>query len=527
MEKRIISLFTFFCLCFMGLMLRICSINFSEYSPAGNTHSRKTIIIGVTRGKIYDRNLIKLVDKNEKLVAAVTPAVGSSEYLDFMSDMDSFDARIQNGAPFAVEVETEINNDFIRTFSVPVRYSENQTAVHLIGYLSSNGESGVSGLERAYNSYLKENSGTLSVGFEVDAKGRVLAGMDKYINDNNFNSSAGLVLTVDSNIQSVAEEALINSKIESGCALVMKTHTGEILAMASVPAYDPNNVQDYLQAENSPFINKALQQYSVGSVFKPLIAAAALEHGADGQEEFECPGVYTVGDESFSCYNSTAHGSVNMQTALEKSCNCYFIDLIMKIDTDYLLKLCVDIGIGQRDTIADGISAASGALPDSEDLKIKGELANLAFGQGSLMMTPIQMAKAYHTLATGNVISPSVIYGFMNSDGVVTKQSQAVPAKLLSDSTVKSIRTMLFSVTENGNADNAKSEISDLSGKTGTAQSGIYRNGKEICRTWFAGFFPADNPEYVVVVLNENGEGGNVDCAPVFREICDKTALIY
>ena len=80
---------------------------------------------------------------------------------------------------------------------------------------------------------------------------------------------------------------------------------------------------------------------------------------------------------------------------------------------------------------------------------------------------------------------------------------------------------MLFSVTENGNAYNAKSNMVSLAGKTGTAQSGVYKKGQEICRTWFAGFFPAEAPEYIVVVMNENGMGGNSDCGPVFNEICE------
>ena len=521
MEKRIISLFTFFCFCFALLMLRVATLNTSENSLAGRSGGSRTISVGRTRGKIYDRNLRLLVDEQAELIAAVTPAVGSLQYVELMKNSDYAEEMIKNGQPFTIGVNEKVSNEFLRSFSVPVRYGEEQSAVHLIGYLTSDGENGLSGIERAYNDYLKENSGELTVSFEVDAKGRVLAGMDKYINDDNFNSQAGLVLTLDSDIQRITEQALKNSSIKSGCAVVMKTDTGEIVAIASVPDYDPLNVADSLYEDDSPLVNKALQQYSVGSVFKPLVAAAALENGIDAEAEYECDGSYTVGDKIFNCYNSTAHGGVNMQTALEKSCNCYFIDLIMKTDVDYLLKLCLDIGLGEVCSIAEGLDCSAGALPDEQALKTKGELANFAFGQGSLMMTPIQMLKAYHTLATGNVISPTVIYGTMDSSGNVERNPSAVPQKLLTDGTVRRMRQMLFSVTENGNAYNAKSELVALAGKTGTAQSGIYKNGQEICRTWFAGFFPAEAPEYVVVVMNENGMGGNSDCGPVFREICE------
>ena len=521
MEKRMISLFTLFCFCFSLLMLRVASINFSAFSETGNTGGTRTVVVGRTRGKIYDRNLKLLVDNEEKLIAAVTPALGSTQYLYLMKDKSYAEKMINNGQPFVCEVNERVSNEFIRSFSVPVRYSQEQTAVHLIGYLSSDGENGLSGIERAYNDILREGSGELTVSFEVDAKGRVLAGMDKYINDNNFNSQAGLVLTLDGEIQLLAEKALESSGVKSGCAVVMQVNSGEIVALAGVPTYNPDNVAEALYEENSPLINKALQQYSVGSVFKPLVAAAALENGADPNEEYECSGSYTVGDKTFTCYNSTAHGAINMQGALEKSCNCYFINLIMKTDVDYLLKLCSDIGIGKSDSLAEGLDTVSGVLPDAELLEIKGELANFAFGQGSLMMTPIQMLKLYHVLATGNVISPTVIYGTADASGTVRKSSSALPQKLLTDGTVKKMRQMLLSVTENGNAFNAKSDVASLAGKTGTAQSGIYKNGREICRTWFAGFFPAEAPEYIVVVMNENGMGGNTDCGPVFKEICE------
>lgn len=508
--------------CFMALMVRIAYINFSDYSTAGQTQSQRTLTIGTSRGKIYDRNLKNLVDAESQLIAAVTPAVGSAEYLKDYFEISELTKKIEKGYPITAKVKSEINNEFIRTFSVPIRYSGDMLATHLIGYLNSEGTDGVAGLEKTYNNYLKQNSGTLSVSFDVDAWGRVLAGMDKYINDDNFDSDAGLVLTLDERIQKIAEEELTKSSIESGCAIVMHVNNGEILAMASVPDYDPNNVADYLTAENSPFINKALKSYSVGSVFKPIIAAAALENGIDPKGEYECTGSIEIGDRTFNCYNKKEHGKVNMEAALQNSCNTYFVNLIMNIDTYYLLHLCQQMGLGQSDAIADGISAAEGMIPAAESLSLSGNLANFAFGQGELLMTPVQMAKAYHVLATGNYITPTLVYGFADSYGTVTEKGTGVAQKVLSKETVLQLRQMLLSVTEEGNAQNAKSEMVALAGKTGTAQSGIYENGEEICRTWFSGFFPANNPHYIVIVMNENGEGGNTDCAPVFKAICER-----
>ena len=267
--------------------------------------------------------------------------------------------KIESAYPFLHKVKNEINNEIIKTFSVPVRYEDKGTACHIVGYLDSDGKNGITGIERAYNEYLSKNGGKLSVTFDVDGLGKVLAGMSKKITDNNFTSKAGVVLTIDKKVQIIAEKALSDSFIKSGCALVMHVDTGEIHALASIPTFNQNNVAASLNDENSPFINKALQSYAAGSVFKPIVAAAALENGYDSERQYECTGEIKVGDTVFGCYNHTAHGKVNMKTALEESCNTYFINLIMQTDTDLLLSLCKSIGFGKEDILASTIKSVS------------------------------------------------------------------------------------------------------------------------------------------------------------------------
>lgn len=521
MRNRLVSLYIAVTLCFMALMIKIIDINNSLYSEASSSQHTKTISIGSTRGKIYDRNLCLLVDDTERLVAAVTPSAAAFDLLTQSLSAEQAQEKISSGKPFTVEVDTEISTELIRTFSVPIRYSSAGTAAHLVGYLDSTGQNGLYGIEKAYNGYLRDNGGSLSVSFEVDATGRAMVGLDKTINDDNFNSKAGVVLTVDKEIQLAVEAALKNSKIKSGCALVMHVDTGEIYALASLPTYDQNNVAESLSAENSPLVNKALQCYSAGSVFKPVVAAAALESGIKKSFSYECNGSVTIGDVTFRCYMGKSHGKQTMTDALENSCNTYFINLLEQIDSDYLLAVCRTLGFSSSTEIADSIIGAKGSLPDNSDLIYPGERANFSFGQGKLLVTPIQMLGAYHALATGNYIKPTVIRGTANSSGLMTTEPQAQVRKIFSDKTVTAIREMLSSVVENGNANKAKSELVGLAGKTGTAQSGIYKNGTEVCRTWFAGFFPASNPHYIVVILNEDGESGSSDCAPIFKEICE------
>ncbi len=508
------------CLCFMALLLKIVDINGKNYSSVTRNQSTKTITVGEKRGTIYDRNHIPLVNGEKRLIAAVTPAVQAGEYLKAYFSREELSKKISDGYPFLCSVNEEIINDHIYTFSVPVRYGETVLAPHIIGYIDSESK-GISGIEKAYNQYLTENSGRLTVSFQVDAVGRVLAGMDKTVTDSNFSSKAGVVLTLDSRIQNIAEAALRESNIKSGAALVMKAGTGELLAVASIPDFRPDRVGESLNVKNSPLVNKAFCSYSVGSVFKSVVAAFALESGISSEEIYECKGEITVGDTVFRCYKGKAHGKTDMCSALENSCNTYFINLSHKLNSQKLLTLCDNLGFGKSDILAPSMVTSSGTLPSEESLRLKGNFANFSFGQGDFSATPLQLVKAYQALATGYTTTPILIRGLTNSDGLMTQTGKTHKEKIFSDSTVKQIRKMLSEVVSDGLADKARSSLVSLSGKTGTAQSGIFENGSEICRTWFTGFFPSENPNYIVAVLNENGEGGNVDCAPVFKKICE------
>ena len=520
LNKRIVFVYTVIICTFALLLYRVAWLNTSVYSEAGKGKSSRTINIGESRGKIYDRYFNQLVEKDEKFLSVVTPVVGATADLKKYMTEDEITEKLQKGFPFTIETDEKINTNFIRTFSVYDRYSENQLAPHIIGYIDKD-KNGISGIEKSFDEFLRKNSGKLSVTFEADRTGRILAGMDKTVNDMNYTSKAGVVLTLDSEIQRITENALSESSIKSGCAIVMKAYTGEILALSSVPSFDPDKVAESLEKENSPLLNKALLAYSPGSVFKPLVAATAIEHGTDPEEIYECKGEIRVGDRVFSCYNHNAHGKINMTEALEESCNTYFVNLILNTDTELLMCLCEKLGIENEIKLASSIIASKGTLPDRKEFSKKGVLANFSFGQGELLITPLKMAQIYSLLATGNLIEPKLIMGLTNSMGLMTPEKEKRPEKLLSDSTVLTVRKMLKSVVEKGKADKAYSCLVSLSGKTGTAQSGIYESKKEVLRTWFSGFFPSDNPNYVVIVMNENGIGGNADCAPVFKKICE------
>lgn len=506
------------------LFVKILKINTDTTKNAVEAQQTKTVIISSERGKIYDRNLSPITGRKEKLIAAISPTASLLTVPSVCDSIKDLEEKISKGHPFVAEVKEEIDTDFAKSFYVPVRYSDS-FCCHLTGYIDKSSGKGLSGIEKAYNSFLEESSGTLSVTFEVDAYARALPGLNKYINDDGFSSKAGIVLTVESKAQKECEASLANSKIESGCAVVMHIDTGEIYALASVPTFDRNDISKSLKKINSPLLNKALQSYSVGSIFKPILAACALENGISETTIFNCTGSITIGDTVFKCYNEKAHGKVDMKKALENSCNTYFINLLNKMDLREVLETLKKMGFNSKTELCDGLYSEGSRLPLLSELSSLGEKANFSFGQGKLLASPLQILCAYHTLATGNYVKPSIIYGFTNEQGLLKKEKKEESVKIFSTQTVNKIKDMLFSVVENGNATNAKSDILSLCGKTGTAQSGSYEEGKEILRTWFAGFFPYENPHYIVVVLNEKGTGGNYDCADVFRNICEKIAL--
>lgn len=511
-----------FTACFMAILVRIVYINFSTYASAGENQSSRTVVIGTSRGKIYDRKGALLVDETERLVAAVTPVASAKNQLESIFSGDGLQEKIEKGYPFVASVKREVNTELIKTFHVPMRYYNGSLACHTVGYTDYS-STGVCGVEKAYDKLLSQYSGKLSVTFEVDALGRVLAGMDKTVRNDNFNSKGGVVLTLDKEIQKITEAALEESGITSGCAIVADANTQEILALASVPTFDRNNVNESLDSENSPLVNKALESYSAGSVFKSVIAAYALESGISEELTYECEGTVTIGDKEFSCPSGKAHGRLDMSGALQNSCNLWFINLTDMLDKKGLLNFCRDLGFGRSITLCEGMASQPGLLPDEIGLSIDGNRANFSFGQGDLLVTPLQLAKAYCTIATGFESEPKLIYGFADLQGKINREASGRRNRLLSESTVEKMRRLLYDVTEKGIATNVRSESVSIAGKTGTAESGIFtESGEQIYRTWYAGFYPYNEPQYVVVVMNENGAGGNVDCAPVVRSVCEE-----
>lgn len=528
MHKRVCTLFFLFSLCIGALcvhMLTVLEQNREESVLRQN--NTVSAAVGETRGYIYDRNLQPLVNRETELVLALKPTLSALNTADAaLSEDASKDTLYQTVADGKIAVtaaNAPLQTAEAKTVSKVLRYGAQPTAVHLIGYVNGDGE-GVCGIEQYYNEDLKRANGVLRALCATDAKGRLLDGAALEFTEENYNCPAGVALTLHTEIQTIAETALREFQIEKGAVVVLSVETSEILAMASTPVYDPNRPADYLDDADSPFLNRAVTPYSVGSVFKAVVAAAALETGLSESFSYTCTGAYTVGQTVFNCHLHTGHGTQNMPQAMANSCNPYFIDLALQTGASGICAMAQNLGLGARVELADGFYTKPGVLPTADTLTAPQDLANLAFGQGTLLASPLQMTAVYAAIANGGVYrAPSLMYAKVDASKEIYQRAALPPSRrVMSAETAARVGALLNFAVENGSGSRAKPSACSAAGKTATAQSGwIDEDGTEVTHAWFCGYFPYETPQYAVTVFKENGQGGSADCAPVFQYIAD------
>lgn len=519
-------LFSLYAAASLALIIRIGSINNNSASARATGGQYSSYTLSQIRGYIYDRNMQPLVNTGHDTYIAASPAPETLNILKAVLSRDEFEKvyeTLSSGKPALIKtIENLTPSNGIVSLDAISRYSPSDPAQNIIGYLDSEGN-GAFGLEKSFDSFLSENSGSLAVAFPVSASGYSLSGKDIMIKENNYNTRAGVALTIDKNIQSACENALAAHNIKTGCAVVLDIKDNAILAIATAPSIDRDNLAGSLEDKNSPFVNRALNAYSVGSVFKPIVAAAALDKGIGENTEFTCGGSTDVNSVSFNCHKKDGHGSVSMAQAVASSCNVYFINLGLKTGSEKILSLASDLGIGKEITLADGIMCNGGILPNKSDINSLPALANLSFGQGRLLASPLSIAAVYAAFANGGIYrEPYLVKCITDTDGRVTSYyKNETDSRVITESVCAKIQQMLTLTVTDGSGKNACPENSTAAGKTATAQSGWYENDQEVLHTWFAGWFPAEEPRYVITVMNERGNSSSTDCAPVFKTIAD------
>lgn len=490
-----------------------------EYREAAAQQGSYTLKLPVSYGTIYDRNSTPLVNRTSKHVAVLSGnADSAAEALPFVKDKAEFTEKLRECVPFMCELDTEKDiPDDILQFDVPERYDEVQTAQHIIGYIGEDG--GVCGLEKDYDAILRRDNGRTSVTFSVDGTGRALSGENAVVRYAP-SPAHGVVTTLDAGIQHICEKAA--EHIDKGAALVMDVQSGDVLALVSRPVYSLSDMESALESPDSPFINRALCAYPVGSIFKLVTASAAIDSGFEAFE-YECTGSIDVEMQTFYCHNREGHGLLTLDTAMIGSCNPYFIALSGNLSPLELFETAAGLGFGEEIILSGSIYGDPGYLPDVQELMLPAERGNFSFGQGMLTATPLQIARMTSAIANGGIL-PKVRLVLGETEDGSTKASGSFEEgeRVLSGDTAEKLRKMMTGVVYGSQGFKGRPDGISAAAKTSTAQTGRFdESGNEYCHGWITGFFPVHEPKYAVTVLAEDAGYGNDTAAPVFKEIIE------
>lgn len=489
------------------------------------------ISLNSNRGTIFDRNLIPLTNmetskyllgpreiivNNHKLLNKIKESTSLSDR-EFSQLIDNNDRLLQ--IPLKKQMKLEgVHNLFI--VDKVDRYSKFNTLSHVIGYINKAENKGEYGLEKVYDEFLS-NSDTLSMFIEYDKRSSMVLGGTKFVDNHlGLEDPSGVKLTIDYNIQRTLEKILDESN-ENGAAIISKVDSGEILAMASRPNFNQNKMEEYFNREDMVLYNKAIQvSYPPGSTFKMVVLLAALEEDMNFiNKEFYCKGYEEVNNLKIKCNNPNGHGRISLRDGLAKSCNSVFIQLGKEIGAKKIIAMAERLGLGQRIGIG-LLEEVDGLLPQNEEL-LGPAIGNIAIGQGKIEVTPLQMTNVLLTIANNGISKGmTIIEGITTKDGRVIKPYNKMEDKRVIDAEIAGVaKEYLGEVINIGTARNIDLDnIGGAAGKTGSAEA-ILR-GQPTIHGWFAGYYPRDNPKYVITVLVEEASLGSKSAIPIFERIC-------
>ena len=531
------------------IVIRVFYIQVIEYDKlsalAESLWSRK-LPIGADRGEIYDRNgkvlatnltttslvVIPNQIKNKEEVAKALSEILNSDYedmLEHVSKKTSIERIHPEGRQLSYDIASQIDElgfDGVYLVKESKRYYPYGNVLsHVLGYVGIDNQ-GLSGLELTYDEYLTGKDGAIN--YFSDGKGNRLEISEVYEEPQD---GMNLQLTIDLDIQLAAERELDNvmSKYTPEHALIMAMDpdTGEILAMASRPNFDPNNYQDY----DTETINRNLpiwMTYEPGSTFKIMTLTSSIEEKTVNlfEDTYYDSGSIHVEGATIHCWKSGGHGAQTYLNVVENSCNPGFVTLGQKLGTQTLMSYITKFGFGEKTGI--DLNGESSGILFSIDKMGPVELATTSFGQG-ISVTPIQQVTAVSAAINGgNLYEPFLVKEMLEpeTNTVVYSKEPNLRANVISEETSSLVRFALESVVANGSGRNAYIENYRVGGKTGTAQKvqdGHYMDGNYILS--FIGFMPADDPEIVVYVAIDHPVGvvqyGGTVAAPIAKSILE------
>ncbi|MDD4274419.1 MAG: penicillin-binding protein 2 [Desulfobacter postgatei] len=571
---------------FSVLLLRLVYLQMirgEEYRRLSMTNCVRLKSIKSSRGLIYDRNRILLVDNRPAfdLTIVLEDAKPLKQTLDHLAELtgdscEDLTAIIEKegGAAFykPLVLKRDITRDLLAAieahqFDLPGihidiepsrNYIHKKTAAHLIGYLGEinkdeldsgkfpNVRSGDSigryGVEKSFDADLQGKRGGHQL--EVDVNGRVI----KILKTVEPVSGNDLVLTIDLPLQQKAEGLLGEN---DGAVVALDPSNGDVLVMASSPSFDQNDFIGGISSKKwqvlrddpgRPMNNKAIQaEYPPASTYKIITALAGLEEKViDRNSTFFCPGFYKFGNRRYHCWSKYGHGTINVVDAIAQSCDVFFYQTGEKLGVDALAKYAQGSGLGRLT----GIRLAHerpGLIPTSAWKKQRfkepwqaGETLSISIGQGFNLVTPLQMAVFISAVGNnGTLYRPRLVKSVQDAKGQVIREIEpeitgGLPA---SKKNLAIVRQGLLEVVHGnrGTARQIRLPDVEIAGKTGTAQvfsrkAGEKFDNKKLKRTlqdhaWFVCYAPAQDPKIAIAVIIEHGEHGSSAAAPVAQEL--------
>lgn len=556
-----------------------------HYEALSQGNRIRRIPVTAPRGIFYDRNGKPLVSSRLSFTVSILPTALTENQEQVLKDLGEIigqdpeeiakEVERSSSRPFepvrllrdaSPEIVTKIEERRIDLQGViveemPVRnYNYGEFASHLFGYLGKINSKelemwrsegyrmtdivGKTGLERVYEKYLKGEDGGEQV--EVDAAGRPirLLGFANPVPGND------LVLTIEEKVQAAADEALSAQleamatskypRAKAGAVVALDVKTGQVLAMASKPGYDPNSfvggisgkeLEAMLKNPYHPFTSRVLRVAEPpGSIFKLITATAALELGKTSPDDhFVCRGVDKYGKRCWIASHGRTHGTQNLIEGIKNSCNIVFYELGRRVGIDELARYARMYGLG-KPTGFELPGERAGLVPDRqwkrENFKradnkkwYEAETMDVSIGQGALQTTPLQMATTIAAIGNGGTVyRPYVVREILSPEGKEIKSFKPIANNQLdvSPDTLAVLREGMAAVTAPGGT--AHTAFRDfpvpVGGKTGTAQ-----NSQGDDHAWFVSLAPIENPEIAVVVFIEQGGGGGSFAAPVARKV--------
>ncbi|MBW4706237.1 penicillin-binding protein 2 [Roseobacter sp. YSTF-M11] len=542
-------------------------------------------LIPPSRGEVFDRNGIRLAQNapSYRIVIVREDAGDTDAVLEKLSRIIALDAEtlertkleLKRSPSFLpVTIAEDVSWDDISRVSVNAPalpgvtpevglsrvYPQGSDFAHVLGYVGPVSDYdlekiddpepvlriprfqiGKVGVETKLEPMLRGRAGAKRV--EVNAAGRVMREIDR----REGTPGSDLQLTIDAKLQGYVQARLSE---ESASAVVIDCDTGDLVACASAPTFDPNlfvrgiSVKDYKSlTENKyrPLASKTVQGlYPPGSTFKMMTAMAALEAGLIGPDEtVYCPGHLTVSGRRFHCWKRAGHGWVDLQTSLKRSCDVYYYDLAIKIGIEKISAMAKRFGLGVRhdvpmSAVAQGIAPTMDwkATNYGQDWRV-GDTVNVSIGQGFMLASPMQLAVMTARLATGRSVEPRLIKSI---DGVETPGRGGEDLGMNENNLRKMRRAMNAVVNDRRGTAYGSRIIEDtmrMAGKTGTSQvrnitaaerrAGVIRNEdlpwERRDHALFVSFGPIEAPKYAAAVVVEHGGGGSKAAAPIARDI--------